>query len=446
MNVALPVLREDLGASTSDLQWIIDAYGVVFGGLLLTGGAIGDRIGRRAALGLGFAIVGVGGLIGGLAGSVGVVILARAVGGLGAALLMPATLSTITDVFDDRERGQAIATWSGVAGAGGAFGPAIGGWLVDVSSWQAVFWMNVVMAVVGVVAVLTVVPRLAPAKVGALDPVGSVLSTLAIGLAVFAIIEAPSLGWSVLVVGAAIGSVLAGLAFVIHQQRTAEPMLPLRVFSDAERRSGLGTLLFAATGFAGVIFVGALFLQIGWGESALVTGLLLVPIGVSELAVSWWSPRFCGLIGTHRVLLLGLLAMAVGYIWMAFVPVGDRWSFVFAGIVAGVGNGLTIPASVERVVARAEPEVAGVVAGLNETSIEIGASLGVALLGGAQRIVFGSRLPDGTPSDDLADAIDATDEATALAAFTDGTRAAFVVAAVAVVVAIPIAVRRFDHT
>ncbi|MFK8025124.1 MAG: MFS transporter [Ilumatobacter sp.] len=442
LNVALPALSADLGASTSDLQWIIDAYGIVFGGLLLTGGAIGDRIGRRRALVVGFAVIALGGLLGGMSDSVAQVVVARVVGGLGAALLMPATLSTISDVFSTKDRAQAIATWSGVAGAGGAFGPAIGGWLVDSASWTAVFWLNAAMAVVGVVAVLVVVPNLAPAHAGRLDPVGSVLSTGAIGLAVLAIIEAPSKGFAVIVVVPAVAAVALGIAFVRHQGRTSDPMLPLVVFDSRERRAGLWTLVAAAIGFAGVIFVGSLFLQIGWGESALVTGLLLVPIGVAELAVSSRCPRLSERFGSHRVVAAGLVAMSIGYIGMAIVPVGDRTSFVIAGIVAGVGNGLTIPVSVERVVSRADPELAGVVAGLNETAIEIGASLGIALLGGVQRIVFGWQLPSGASSDDLTAAIDEVGEAVAVDAFTDGTRWAFGVAAVAVLVVLPVAARR----
>lgn len=441
LNVALPELQADFSASTADLQWVIDAYAVVFGGLLLTGGSIGDRIGRRPALMIGFAIVATGGVMGGLAGSIGAVIAARLVTGLGAALLLPATLSTLTEVFGDRERPRAIAMWSGIAGAGGAFGPAMGGYLIEVGSWNAVFWTTVVLAAAGIVGTLAFVPHLPGVSNSPLDPLGSVLSTAAIGLVLFAIIEAPSHPTSIATIGAAIGGVAAAVAFVKHQGRSATPMLPLRVFDSPVRRAGLITLLFAAVGFAGVIFVAALTLQIGWGEGALVTGLLLVPIGVAELAVSFRAAAWCQRFGSGRVVSVGLVTMAAGYVAMALTPVGDRFTFVIAGFVAGLGTGITIAPSVERVMANADPELAGVVAGTNETAIELGASLGIAVLGGLQRIAFGAALPDGASSDSLDAALETVDSATAIDAYISSGRVAMIAAAITVLIALPVAFR-----
>lgn len=439
LNVALPDLQSDLGATTSDLQWIIDSYAIVFGGLLLTGGAIGDRIGRRQALIGGFAIVAIGSVIGALATSVGIIISGRVVTGLGAALLLPATLSTLTGVFGDADRPRAIAIWAGVAGAGGAFGPAIGGWLIGVGSWNAVFWLNFAMAIAGIAATASIVPQLERPAWRPLDPVGTVLSTTAIGLVLFAVIEGPSHPTSVWVIGSALGGVVATIAFIEHERRTSSPMLPLSIFGSAQRRSGLVTLLFAAVGFAGVIFVAALLLQVGWGESPLVTGLLLVPIGAAELAVSFATPRLCERFGSGSVIRVGLALMAIGYVGMAVTPTGDRLTFVLVGIVAGLGNGLTIPPSVERVVGDTEPALAGVVAGANETAIELGASLGVGVLGGVQRIVFGSALPAGTPSSSLDAALESVPFETAVDAYITSGRSALIVAAIAVLMALPFA-------
>lgn len=441
LNVALPELQADLGATTADLQWVIDSYAVVFGGLLLTGGAVGDRVGRRPALAVGFGTVALGSVLGALAGSIATVIVARLIMGLGAALLLPATLSTLTEVFDDEERPRAIAYWSGIAGAGGAFGPAIGGWLIEVGSWSTVFWTTVLLSLIGLVATLWVVPVLPGVSSTPLDPLGSLLSTVAIGLVLFAIIEAPGHPTSPLVIGAAIAGVGAAAAFVAHEARNPAPMLPLRVFDDPERRAGLLTLLLAAVGFVGVVFVGALLLQIGWGESALATGLLLVPLGAAELAVSLRTAGLSRRFGSGRVVAVGLVTMAVGYTAMAATPVGERGMFVLAGIIAGVGTGLTIPPSVERVMATADPELTGVVAGTNETSIELGASLGVAVLGGVQRIVFGVALPAGASSESLDAAIVTTDPATAVDAYVTGGRAALLAAAVIVLAAVPVALR-----
>ncbi|MEM9514878.1 MAG: MFS transporter [Actinomycetota bacterium] len=437
LNVALPELQRELDATASGLQWIVDSYAIVFGGLLLTGGAVGDRVGRRAALMGGFTLFALGAATGALAGSVTGVIGGRAIAGLGGALLMPATLATITDVFDERDAPRAIAIWAGVAGAGGAFGPAIGGWLIDVWSWRAVFVANGIIAVVGVLGVLAVVPRLPGRKERRLDIPGAILSTAAIGALLFAVIEAPGRWTDPWVIGAAVAAVALIAAFVWHEATTEAPMLPLRVFRSKRRRAGLGTLLFAATGFAGVIFVGALLLQIGWGESPLAAGLLLLPIGVAELSIAWRAPDLCARFSVSAVVLCGLVLMAAGYIVMATTPVGDRQMFVVAGIVAGIGNGLTIPPSVDRVISGAEPELAGVTAGVEETAIELGASLGVGILGGVQRVVLDARLPEGTPSEDVSEAIVAVGSEVVQPAYVDSARAALLAAAVAVLAATP---------
>lgn len=437
LNVALPELQRDLDATASGLQWIVDSYAIVFGGLLLTGGAVGDRIGRQAALLAGFALFATGAVTGTVADSVAGVIGARAVAGLGGALLMPATLATITDVFDDRDAPRAIAIWAGVAGAGGAFGPAIGGWLIDVWSWRSVFVVNGVIAVVGMLGVLAVVPHLPGTRERRLDVPGAVLSTAAIGALLYAVIEAPGRWTDPTVIVAAFAALLLGATFLWHEARTDSPMLPLRVFRSPKLRAGLGTLLFAATGFAGVIFVGALLLQIGWGESPLAAGLLLLPIGVAELSVAWRTPDLCRRFGVSTVVLSGLILMAAGYIVMATTPVGDRGLFVVAGLVAGFGNGLTIPPSVDRVIGGAEPELAGVTAGLEETAIELGAALGVGVLGGVQRVVFDARLPEGTPAEDIGDAIAAVGPGVVEPAYVASARAALLVAAVAVTAATP---------
>ncbi len=439
LNVALPAIQSDLDASTSALQWIVDAYAVVFGGLLLTGGVIGDRIGRRPTLAGGFALLIVGGIIGGTADSVTALLTARVVAGLGAALMMPATLSTLTDVFAPGEQARAIAIWSGVAGGGAAFGPLMSGWLLTVSDWPAIFWLNVVIAAIGIVGVAVIVPRLPGGASGPLDLPGAATSTLAIGASLYAVIAAPDGITEPRVLIATVVAVVAIAAFV-HRQRTfANPMLPLRVFDRVEVRAGVATLILAAVGFAGVLFVAALHLQLGWGESALATGLLLAPIGVVELAVSSRSPDVAARIGTGRSIAIGLVCMAIGYAAMATVPTGGRAAFVVAGIVAGIGNGLVIPASVDRVVGGGDPELAGVTAGLNETSIEIGASIGVAVLGAVQRLVFAARLPEGAATESVDRALLEVDPETVFAAFRAGSQAGLVVAAMAALAAIPLA-------
>jgi EmrB/QacA subfamily drug resistance transporter len=442
LSVALPEIESDLGATAADLQWIVDAYAVVFGGLLLFGGAIGDRIGRRPALIGGLLLFGAGALGGGLGGSVEVLIACRALSGLGAALLLPATLSIITEVFPSHEQPRAIAMWSGVAGGGSAFGPAIGGWLLEVSGWPAVFLLNAGFAAATVVAAVALVPRLPASRSGRLDFPGAALSTIAIGSLLFALIEGPGRGWtSPPVLVAAVLTVAALVTFVRHEGRTPDPMLPLEVLRPRRLRVGAATLTLAAVGFVGVVFVGSQLLQFGWGEAALTAGLLLVPLGLGELATSAWSAKLIARRGATPVVTVGLLLMASGYTVLALTPVGERWLFVLAGLVAGCGNGLVIPISVERIVADAPPRLAGVTAGVNETAIELGASIGIALLGGVQRTLFARDLPEGVPSESFTAALAVAPADTVVDAFVAGARGALVVAAIFALVAIPIARR-----
>lgn len=443
LNVALPSLQADLSATSKQLQWVVDSYAVVFGGLLLTGGAIGDRLGRRETLLVGFVIVAIAGLVGGLGSSVEVVIFARVVGGVGAALMLPATLSVLTEVFQGPDQARAITMWSGLAGAGGAVGPALGGWLISWSSWGSVFLVNTVLATVGVIGTALFVPSLPVRDRRNLDLLGSVLSLFAIGGVLFAVIEAPS-GWQSweVVAGLTVG-LFALFGFITHSKRAAQPLLPLEVFIPMRVRIGAATLLVSAVGFAGVLFVGSLFLQFGWGETALATGLLLLPIGLVEFGVAIKCVALAERIGTGRAIAIGLSLMSVGYLGMALISVGDRFGFVLAGIIAGVGNGLVIPLSVERVVGGGNRELAGVRAGVNETSIELGASIGVALLGGVQRVVFARNLPDGVPAESFIEAMEATtDSGAVIDAFVTSGRVALGVAAFLVLMAAPWAMKR----
>ena len=395
LNVALPDIAGDFDAEIGDLQWIVDSYAIVFAGLLLAGGALGDRIGRRTALLVGFAIFGAGNAFGATADSVEVMIAARVVAGLGAAVMMPATLSSISEVFSNHDRGRAIAAWSGLAGAGGAFGPAIGGWLLAVSGWHAVFLLNAAFAVLGLVGARLWVPVLPGQRTGHFDLVGTVLSVAAVGCLVYVAIEGPSEPFAPTTIAALIGAVVSIKVFFVHEGRTTDPLLPLSLFDDRDRIAGAGTLVIAAIGFNGVLFVAALLLQISWQETALATGLLLVPIGMIEVVAANSCVPLRERFGLENVITAGLILMAIGYLGMALVPQGNRPLFIAAGLIAGMGNGFAIPLSVDRIVGDVEPAFAGVAASVNDMAIELGASLGVGLLGGLQHVVFERQLDEG---------------------------------------------------
>ena len=434
LNVALAEIADAFGADISDLQWIVDSYAVAFAGLLLAGGAIGDRIGRRPALIIGFGIFAAGNLMAALGDSVSILIIMRTLAGVGAAMMMPATLATVSEVFDDQTRPRAIAMWSSIAAAGGAFGPFLGGWMLTIAGWQAVFILNGSLALVGLILVPFWVPSLPGQRVGRFDFVGAILSVAAVGCLVFLAIEGPVHPLSPATALSAAGAILLTVAFIKHESRTDFPLLPLELFDDRERAIGAGTLTLAAFGFNGVFFIGALLVQIGWGESGLVAGLLLVPIGVAEVIVANGSVQLSRRFRVEHLITVGLVLMAAGYLAMGFTPEGNRLWFVIAGIVAGAGNGLTIPLSIERIVGSVEPAYAGVASSVNDMAIELGASMGIGLLGALQRLWFERGLPQGATT-----AISDVATETERNAFRSASGAAFGLAAAVALAAIPIA-------
>ncbi len=434
LNVALAEIATAFDADLVDLQWIVDAYAVTFAGFLLAGGAIGDRIGRRRALTIGFTILAVANGAAAFGGSVPVLIALRAVAGVGAAIMMPATLATVSEVFDDDARPQAIAVWSSIAAAGGAFGPLLGGGMLAVAGWPAVFALIAALAVAGLVGARFWIPELPGQRSGRFDAIGAFLSVAAVASLIYVAIEGPVHPAGAATIGAALGAVAFAVAFIRRQARVDSPLLPLRLFADRERVVGAGTLTLAAVGFNGVFFVGALLLQIGWGESGLVAGLLLVPIGVTELIVANGAVPLAGRFGIRLLITVGLVLQAVGYLGMGVTPEGDRWWFVAAGIVAGIGNGLTIPLSIERIVGSVEPAFAGAASSVNDMAIELGASVGIGVLGATQRLWFDWTLPA-----DSAATISTVATGAERSAFRTGSTAAFILAAVVALLAIPIA-------
>lgn len=435
LNVALPDIADEFGAEIPDLQWIVDSYGITFAGLLLAGGALGDRIGRRSALTLGLGIFAVAHVIATLASSIPMLIAMRALAGFGAAVMMPASLAAVSQVFSDDERGRAIAIWSSVAAAGGAFGPGLGGALLTLSGWPLVFGANAMLATVGLAGALAWVPRLPGQRVGRFDGVGAALSIAAIVCLVYVAIEGPAHPLAPATLLAATATVVLVVGLYRHLRRTDHPLVPLEIFANRERSAGAATLLLAAFGFNGILFVGALFLQIGWGESALAAGALLMPIGIVEVIVANYSVQLRDRFDTRTVIRFGLVAMAAGYVALGLTPEGNRWWFIVAGMVAGLGNGLAIPLSIDRIMADAAASHAGVVASISDISIELGAIVGVGFLGALQRTWFERQ------ADVDASRVDEITSAAERGAFQDASTAAFILATIVALAAIPIASR-----
>ncbi|MFA5860141.1 MAG: DHA2 family efflux MFS transporter permease subunit [Candidatus Thermoplasmatota archaeon] len=394
INVALPTLAQELGAGGTELQWIVDAYVLVFGGLLLTMGALGDRYGRRGALQAGLIII---------AGSSVAVLFAtearhllpvRAMMGVGAALVMPATLSILTQVFPKEERGRAMGIWAAVAGVGGIVGLVIGGWLLEHFSWQSVFTLNVPIAAVALVAGLFLLPRSRDERRSPLDPVGTVLSIVALTSLLFAIIEGPAVGWaaaSVLV--ATVVALVAWPTFVWWERRTRFPMLPLGLFRD--RGFAVGNLVIALaflTIFA-VFFAMTQYLQFVRGYSPFDAGIRFLPMIAGMASTATQSDRLARRIGTQRTVGAGLFLVTLALIGLSFVGIQTDYAFVALGLLLlGAGMGAAMAPSTTIIMDAVPPEKAGVGSAMNDTSREVGAALGVAILGSTLNAVYSRAL------------------------------------------------------
>jgi EmrB/QacA subfamily drug resistance transporter len=384
LNVALPALVRDVHASTSSLQWIVDGYTLVFAGLLLTTGSLGDRFGRKGALSTGLAIFCVGSAASAFAGSADALIFTRAFMGIGAALIMPATLSLLTNIFSDpKERGRAIGVWAAVAGAGGAIGPVLGGFLLQHFWWGSVFLVNVPVTLVALVAGRVLLPSSKDPSAPRLDPIGALLSIAGLVALLWAIIEAPTKGWnsSSVVIGLIAGvGVLAG--FVLWEITCDHPMLDVRFFKN-RRFSGANaaiTMVFFA--MFGASFLITQYLQTVLGFSALEAGLRMLPMAIVLLLVAPISPRFVERIGTKLVVGTGLLLAAAGLILVSTVPIADGYPHLLAGmLVLAVGMGLVMAPATESIMGSLPPNKAGVGSAMNDTTRQMGGALGVAVIG-----------------------------------------------------------------
>ena len=383
LNVAIPSLQRDLAASATELQWIVDSYAIVFAGLLLTAGALGDRFGRKGALVVGLVLFGLASVPGALADTPTLVIASRAAMGIGAALIMPATLSLITAVFPPEERGRAIAIWAGFAGAGGALGPLVVGALLEQFWWGSAFIVNVVVVALVVVAVATIAPRSRDDAATALDPVGATLSLVGLGALLFGIIEGPSRGWSSgLVVGAFAVAAVVLVAFIGWERRSSHPMLPLGFFGDRRFSTGSAVITVAFFAMFGFFFLFTQYLQFVRGYSAFFAGVATLPIAATLVAV---SPRSSGLaerFGLGRVIGAGFAFMAAGFAVLATIgPDAPYLLLALSLVLLGVGMGVTVAPATGGIMTSVPMGKAGVGSAVNDTTRELGGALGIAVLG-----------------------------------------------------------------
>ncbi len=401
VNVALPALTRQLHATTTQLQWVVDVYNLVFAALLLTFGSLSDRFGRKGMLLAGLAVVGAASLAGGFTTSAAQLIAARAVMGLGAAMTFPATLSLLTNVFTERrERARAIGLWGAVAGVAIALGPIVGGWLLADFSWGSIFFAMAPVAVLAMAGVVVAVPASRSPETARPDVPGLVLSSATMALLVFTIIEAPGYGWTAgrSLAGFAVSAALLA-AFIAAERRAAHPMLDVRIFRD--RRFSAASMAVTVSFFTllGFIFLITQYFQFVRGYSALSAGVRLLPVAMSVAVGSVAGTQLAVRAGTKLVVTTGLVAMAGFYGWVAATTSASLSYGVIAVqmVLYGLGMGLSSAPATESIMGAISRSKAGVGSAVNDATRLIGGTLGVAVIGSVYLSVYGSRLTATTP-------------------------------------------------
>jgi EmrB/QacA subfamily drug resistance transporter len=412
VNVALPTLQRDLGTGITDLQWVVDAYTLVFAGFLLTFGALGDRFGRKGALIVGLVVFALASTAAAFANGVGELVGARAVMGLGAALIMPATLSIITNVFTDaRERAIAIGIWSGVAGMAIALGPVVGGFLLEHFWWGSVFIVNVPIVAGALLAGRYLVPTSRSPEARPIDVVGAVLSILGLLALVWAIIEAPSDGWTSPPILAAFAAAAVALtAFVAWERRVEYPMLNVRFFRNPRFSAASLTVTLVFFALVGFVFLTTQYLQFVLGYTPFEAGVRTLPFAVAMMMVAPASSKLVEWLGTKRVVVGGMLVFAAGMVVASTSTVASGYPRVaIAMILLGSGMGLALAPSTESIMGSLPRAEAGVGSAVNDTSREVGAALGVAVIGSMLSSMYGSHFAAHAPAALPASARDAAD-------------------------------------
>jgi EmrB/QacA subfamily drug resistance transporter len=402
LNVALPTIERDLDAGAGALQWIVDSYTLVFAGLLLTMGSLGDRFGRRRALIAGLGVFGAGSLLSALAPSADALIASRALMGLGAALIMPSTLSVLTNVFPANERPKAIGIWAAVAGLGIAIGPVAGGWLIEHFDWSAVFLVNLPIVAAALAAAPALVPESRDPAQSRLDPLGAMLSTAGLGVLTWSIIEGGERGFTDgLVLGGFVAATVALVAFVAWELRTSSPMLDVRVFRV--RRFSGASVSIALVFFAlfGAIFFLTTYLQNVMDYDALGAGLRITPIAVGLVIGGPISAKLAARIGTRNVVTAGLTVVAAALLLLSSADADSGYGLIAASLVLlGLGMGTTMAPATESIMSSLPLAHAGVGSAMNDTVRMVGGTLGVAVLGSLLSSRYGADMDgavDGLP-------------------------------------------------
>lgn len=425
LNVAVPTIQTDLDASPSAVQWILDSYVLVFAGLLLAAGALGDRFGRREALLGGLGVFGLGSLVSGLASDTAMIIVGRAIQGVGAAFIMPATLSIVAAIFAPAERGKAIAIWVGFASAGGAIGQVASGALLEAFWWGSTILVNVPIVAIVAVVIARFAPRSRDETVTPLDPIGAVLSLASAVALLFGIIEGPVRGWAdALVIIAFAAAAVVGVVFVWWERHVEHPMLPLDLFRDPRFSLGAGAVMLTFFAMVGFWFLSSQYLQFGRGYSPLLAGVAILPMAATAGLLSPRSDAIASRIGPGPTMTIGFVTMAGGFIALALVSRSSPWPVVvLASCVLAVGMSLVSAPATTSIMAAVPIHRAGVGSAVNDVTREFGSALGIAILGSIVNSVYRSRVDlagTGVPPDAVRTAEDSVGAAAGVAAQAGG--------------------------
>ncbi|MET9645370.1 MFS transporter [Streptomyces syringium] len=396
LNVAIPSLTEEMGAATSDIQWMINAYSLVQAGLLLTAGSAADRYGRKKLLALGLGLFGIGSLLAGLAETTGQLIAARAGMGVGGALLMTTTLAVIVQVFDEDERAKAIGLWGAVSSLGFAAGPLVGGAMLNHFWWGSIFLINVPVALLGLVAVLKLVPESKNPTGDRPDLLGALLSTIGMTCVVFAIISGPEHGWTSgrVLLSAGIGAVALAL-FALWERRVPFPMLDMHFFRNRRFVGAVAGGILVAFGMGGSLFLLTQHLQLVLGYDPLATGLRMSPLALVIVALNLTGvgARLLPRLGTPTLIVGGMSMLAGGLAAIAILGAHGYGGMLLGLVMMGTGIAFSMPAMANAIMSAIPPEKAGVGAGVNGTLQECGNGLGVAVLGAVLNSRFAALVP-----------------------------------------------------
>jgi EmrB/QacA subfamily drug resistance transporter len=437
LNVAVPSLTEELGAATSDIQWMINAYSLVQSGLLLTAGSAADRYGRKKMLITGLVLFGSGSLVAGLAQSSGQLIAARAGMGVGGALLLTTTLAVAMQIFTPEEQPRAIGVWAAVNALGFAAGPLLGGLVLAHFWWGAIFLINLPVAALGVVAVIALVPESKNPLGDRPDVLGAVLSTIGMTALVYAIISGPEHGWtSGLVLATAAVAVLVLAAFAYWESRIPFPMLDPHFFRDRRFTGAVAGAVLITFGMGGALFLLTQHLQFVLGYDAWEAGLRTAPLALVVVALNFsgLSAKWTARVGMPVSILLGMVLMSGGLVSIATTASGGYAGTLLGLVLIGVGCAIANPAMAHAIMSAIPPAKAGVGAGINGTLAEFGTGLGVAVLGAVLNSRFAALIPVAAVSlpAALGAADTAAERARVMAAFSSGLETSLLVGAAAV--------------